>query len=185
MIQPVHIHMIKSQICGTQIMVVSCHLNTIDMRPEIPLCNTAQSLMINLFRDLSDPAVFSQTKHCDLAVMITAYKKEFVFVIRGQITSPHTVDAALVNHFQITAGQNLISLHTEVCDRIQKLAVMGNRNIGGIGDLHLVLLSHSAFLHIHVIDLNAVVIFLPHRISRNICHIFPLTHIHTIPFFIL
>ena len=53
---------------------------------------------------------------------------------------------------------------------------MGNGNIGRIGNLHLVLLHHSSLLHIHIINPDTILIFLAHRISGHICHIFILVH---------
>ena len=57
MVEAVYLDMIHAKICCTQIMIVPRHLHTADVGTEIPLCNTAQSTMENLIRNLSDTAV--------------------------------------------------------------------------------------------------------------------------------
>ena len=51
---------------------------------------------------------------------------------------------------------------------------MRDRHIGGVGDLHLILLYETAVLHIDVIYFYSVVISL--CIGGDICHIFFLFH---------
>ena len=52
-------------------MVISRHLHTVHMGSEIPLGNTAKTLVVNLIRDLTDTAVLPQSKHRDLSVVVT------------------------------------------------------------------------------------------------------------------
>ena len=47
---------------------------------------------------------------------------------------------------EIAAGKDLIRLHAEISDRVQEFTVMGYRNVGGIRDLNLIFLRHSAIL---------------------------------------
>ena len=74
MVQPVNIDMVHPQVGGTQIFIVSRHLNAIDVRPEIALRNAAKSLVVNFLCNFTDAAVFPQAKHRNFSVMITAYE---------------------------------------------------------------------------------------------------------------
>ena len=60
---------------------------------------------------------------------------------------------------------------------------MRNRYIGGIGDPDLIFLGQSPPFHVHIINFNAIFLYFAYSISRNVCYIFILTHIQTMPFF--
>ena len=183
MVETVYIHMVESQICRTQVTIISRHLHTVDMGSEIPFRNTPQPLVINLLRDLSGTAVFPQPEHRDLPVMIAAHEQESVFIVGGKIAPAHTVDTARIDDLEVTAWQDSVRFHTKIGNGIQKFLVMGNRNIGRIGDPHLILLGQPAVLQIHIINSDAVLVYLAHGVRGNVCHIFLLTHIQTMPFF--
>ena len=54
---------------------------------------------------------------------------------------------------------------------------MGDGHIGGIGNLHLVLLDETALLHIHVIYFDSVLVSL--GVRGDICHILLFFHAKT------
>ena len=83
MIQPVNNHMIHSEICGAQKLVISCHLDTVDMGTKIALRNASKTLVENLIRNLPDSAVPIHTKCGKLGIMVSRHKKKFILVIRG------------------------------------------------------------------------------------------------------
>ena len=99
MVEAVYLDMIHAKICCTQIVIVSRHLHTADVGTEISLCNTAQSTMENLIRNLSDTAVLLQTQRCDLAVMPACHEQETIFIICGKIAAAHAINARHVDRF--------------------------------------------------------------------------------------
>ncbi len=66
---------------------------------------------------------------------------------------------------------------------LQKFLIMRNRYIGGIGDPDLIFLGQSPPFHVHIINFNAIFLYFAYSISRNVCYIFILTHIQTMPFY--
>ena len=86
--------MIHPLVSHQQIFIVMGHSGTVDMRSEITLRHTSQSLMVDFIRDLSYGTVFLQPQNRQLPVMISGYKQIAVRIIRGYIAAPHTVDSA-------------------------------------------------------------------------------------------
>ena len=124
MIQTIHIHMIHSDIRNHQIMIVPCHLDTVDMRTKITLCNASHTFMINFLRDLTDTTVLAQSEHCDLSVMIACHKQEPVLIICRKITASHTVDRRMIDTGQFPILLDHISFHAKICNRIQIFFIM-------------------------------------------------------------
>ena len=90
-IEGIDIDVVHAEVCRTQIFVVARHLHALYMRPEIALRDTAQSLEEELVCDLADTAVFAQTQHRDLTVVIAAHEEVFIVIICGKMRSAHTV----------------------------------------------------------------------------------------------
>ena len=165
MIQPVYVGMIHSQICHAQIVVVSRHPGTADMGAEIPLRHDSQPLEVDLVRDLSHASAFSDTQSRELSVVIARNEQILIFIVRGNIAAAHAVDGAQIDGGQAAVLPDGKSLHSEVRNGIQIFPVMGDRHIGGIGDLHLLLFRESPLFHVHVEYRNAVFSLIPYRVG--------------------
>ena len=164
-VQPVHIGMIHSQIRHAQIVVVSRHPRAADMGTEIPFRHNAKALEIDLVRDLSHASVLSDAQDRQLSVMIARHEQILIFIVRGNIAAAHAVDGAQIDGGQAAVLPDGKSLHSEVRNGIQIFPVMGDRHIGGIGDLHLLLFRESPLFHVHVEYRNAVFSLIPYRVG--------------------
>ena len=78
-----------------------------NMRTEITLCHTSDSLVENLIRHPSDSSILVQTHDCHFSIMPAAHKQIAVQLVRGQITSSHSTDRSTVHRFQIAIWQDL------------------------------------------------------------------------------
>ncbi len=114
MIKTIDIGVIHSKIRRTQIFIIPRHLDAVDMRSEITFRNTAESFMVDFFRDLADAAIFAHPQRRNLSIMITAYKKKPVFVIRRKVAAPHAVNASFIDLFQISRRQDAIGFYAEI-----------------------------------------------------------------------
>ena len=79
-VQTINIDMIHTKVSGAEILVVSGHLDALDMRAEVTFRNGTEALQEQLVADLADGTVFIQTQDCDLAVMVAADKEELIFI---------------------------------------------------------------------------------------------------------
>ena len=91
-VKAVDIDMIHTLIGNQQIFIVMCHSCTVDMRSEIPVCQTSETLVEDFVRDLADGAVLLQLQNRELSVMVTCYEQIAVRIVCGHITASHTVD---------------------------------------------------------------------------------------------
>ena len=82
MIELINLDVVKAQVSCQQILVVPCHLYTVNMGKERSVGNGTDTLVINLISDTEDPAFIIKLKHCYLAIMISCHKEVLIFVIR-------------------------------------------------------------------------------------------------------
>ena len=176
-VEVIDIDMVHAQVCHAQIFVVAGHLDALDMGPEIALRNAAQSLEIELIRDLSDTAVLAQPQDCDLAVVIAADEQVLIPVIGGQVGPAHAVDGTAVDLFQVSALADLEGFHAEIRDGIEETSVVGDGHIGGIGDGDGALLREGSRLHIHIVDTDADLFPAGPRVGGNVGDKFVSRHI--------
>ena len=155
-VQTINIDMIHTKVSGAEILVVSGHLDALDMGAEVTFRNGTEALQEQLVADLADGTVFIQTQDCDLAVMVAADEEELILIIGRQVGTSHAVDGGAVQFLKIAALQNLVGLHAFICNGIQEFTVMGNGNIGRVGNLNLLLLFQIAIFHINIVDPDAV-----------------------------
>ena len=156
MVQTVNIDMIHTEVSGAEILVVPGHLDALDMRAEVAFRDGTEAFQKQLVADLANGAVLIQAQDRDLAVMVAADKEELVIIIRRQVRTPHAVDGSAVQLLKIAALEDLVGLYAFICNGIQVFTVMGNGNIGRVGDFHLLLLFQIAILHINIVDPDAV-----------------------------
>ena len=128
-IQLINHHMVHPYIRGAQKPVVPGHLNTVDVRLEIPLCDAAQALMENFICNFPDGSVLFHTQHRELCIMIACHKQKSVFVIRGQVAPSHPVNGGKIDHFKASVFQDPIGFHAKIRDGKQIFPVMGNGHI--------------------------------------------------------
>ena len=167
--------MIHPLIRNEKIFVVVGHSRTVYVGSEIPVRQTAQTLMENFVGDFPDGAVFLQLQHSELSIMIACHKKKAVGVIRRQITASHAVDGSKIQKLQPAVLPDLICLHAEIRDGIKIFFVVGDGHIGGIGDFHLILLDKPPILHVYIVYFYSMVV--PLGVSGYICHIFFFFHV--------
>ena len=167
-IEGIYIDMVHTQVCDTQIFVVSGHLDTLYMGAEIALRNASQALQEQLVGDLAHTAVFIDAQDGNLAVVVAAHKEVMICVIRRQMRAAHAVDRGAVQFFQIAAADDLKGFHAEVCDGIQIFAVMRDGHIRGVGDGYLALLGQGSFLHIDIIHADADFLLAGPCVGRDI-----------------
>ena len=167
-IEGIDIDVVHAEVCRTQIFVVARHLHALYMRPEIALRDTAQSLEEELVCDLADTAVFAQTQHRDLTVVIAAHEEVFIVIICGKMRSAHTVDGSAVDLLKIASLDDLECFHAEVRDGIQETAIVGNCHIGGIRDGDLTLFAQCSLFYIDIIHPDADLFLSGPGIGRNI-----------------
>ena len=173
-IKTIYIDMIHTLICHQKILIIMCHAGTVDMGTEIPLCHTAQPLVVDFISDFADGTVLFQSEYCQLTVMITGYKQIPIRIIRRNIAASHTIDWCKVDQLQISVRLDGISLHTKIRYRIKKLSVVGNGQIGRVRDLYLIFLLKTAVFHIHIIYSDAMTV--PLCVTGNVGNIFSLAH---------
>ena len=82
--------------------------------------------------DLSHRAVLTEPEHGDLSVVIAGDKEEFVRIVGGEVGASHAVDRSEVDLLEIPALDDLVSFNAEISNRVKVLAVMGDRDIGGV-----------------------------------------------------
>ena len=75
-----------------QIFIIMGHSGTIYMGPEITFRHAAQPLMVDFIRNLPYGTVLFQPQNRQLPVMVPGPKQLAVRIVRGHITSSHTVD---------------------------------------------------------------------------------------------
>ena len=125
------------------------------MRAEIAICDTADTTVVDLIRDLTDRSVILKRQHRDLTVMVSGYKQIAVLVVGGQITATHTVDRCLRDVLQSPVLFDLIAFHPVIRNGIQIFPVVRDRHIRGIGDLHPLFFVKNTVFHIHIVYTDA------------------------------
>ena len=125
----VHIDVIHSKISSQEEMVVPGHLYALNVGTEIPLRNASQTFEEELVAYLADRSVFIEPQHCDLAVMITGNKEEFVLIVCREVGASHPVDRSEVDLFKISSFNDPVCFNSKIGDGIQILPVMRDRYI--------------------------------------------------------
>ena len=128
-VEGIHIDVIHSEIRSQKEMIVSGHLHALYMGTEITLRNTAEPLQKELVTDIPDRSVFIDPEHCDLAVMITGNKEEFVLIVCREVRASHPVDRSEVDLFKISSLNDPVCFNSKIGDGIQILPVMRDRYI--------------------------------------------------------
>lgn len=56
-VKTVYVYVVHAEVCSKQIFVVARHLDALNMRPEIALCDTAEPFVVNLICDSYDASI--------------------------------------------------------------------------------------------------------------------------------
>ena len=166
--------MIRALVRHQKEAVVMRHAGAVDMRAEIPLHHAPETLVVHFIRDLTDRTVRTDLQHGELAVVVTGHKEIPVGIVRRQIAAAHAVDRCVIDHLQRAVLLNGIGLDAHIRNGIEVFAVVRDGQIRGVGDLHLILLNKPAVLHVHIIDLDPVIVSL--RVGGNIGYILCIRH---------